>query len=398
MLVARGQRRPGPEGHCLAERPRHTAEVRKRTGKVPVLDIEVKVLVVAALDRRHEIREVLLVAAPRPLAQLVAVVVEGGAGGIVWSDGEALGAVPHVAGTSERAAVFEAEGHWRLDRQATDIGDQQGVVPLVDRHLAVGGVAVVDVAEPTADAHHPLGQFLLAESPAGLVEFVGVLVAEVAVACDMVPVPVVMEFLAGGHLGWSRSRPEIEVEAGRNRGGRIDQPDARTVAVADGPCDFDVADLAALHEVERLSHAGHAAALHAHLTHASELPRPLRHHAALLHVVAAGLFHVDILARLHGPDGHQGVPVVGRGDRDGVDVLAVEQAADVLHVGRRMERVFEILFAQPHVGGRVAVADRHQFDIRVGEPFADVERALPVDADRGNADLCRVTGAGRACG
>ena len=51
---------------------------------------------------------------------------------------------------------------------------------------------------------------------------------------------------------------------------------------------------------------------------------------ALVDVVAARLLDVDVLAGLAGPDGHQRVPVVGRGDRDGVEVLVVEHAADVL--------------------------------------------------------------------
>ena len=352
---------------------------------MPVLDVEVEILVVAALDRLHEIREVQLIAAPLPFAQFVAVEVIGHTGTVVGGDDVALGAVPDVAGPQRSG--LEAERDGRLDLEASNIGDQQGVVPLEDGDLAVGRVAIVDVAEPAADTHHPLGQFLLAESPAGLVELVRILVAQVAVARDVVPVPVVMELLAGWHLGRCRASPEVEVEAGRNRGGRVDQPDARTRLVAQRAGHLHVADLPALHEVERLPHASHAAALHAHLAHASELPRPLRHHAALFHVVAAGLLHVDILARLHRPDGHQGVPVVGRGNRDGVDILAVQEAADILHVGRWVQRLLETIRAEPHVGGRIDIADRHQFDIRIGEPFADMRRPLPVHSDRGNADL-----------
>jgi hypothetical protein len=48
--------------------------------------------------------------------------------------------------------------------------------------------------------------------------------------------------------------------------------------------------------------------------------------------VAAGLLDIDILAGLHRPDAHQGVPVVRRGDRDDIDVLAVEDTAEVLDV------------------------------------------------------------------
>ena len=52
--------------------------------------------------------------------------------------------------------------------------------------------------------------------------------------------------------------------------------------------------------------------------------------AGLVDRVGHRLFAVDVLARLHGVDGHLGVPVVGRGDQDSVDVLAIEEPAVVL--------------------------------------------------------------------
>ena len=56
----------------------------------------------------------------------------------------------------------------------------------------------------------------------------------------------------------------------------------------------------------------------------------LDHPPAFADVVADRLLDVDVLARLAGPDRGQGVPVVRRGDRDGVDVLVVEDLAEVL--------------------------------------------------------------------
>ena len=59
---------------------------------------------------------------------------------------------------------------------------------------------------------------------------------------------------------------------------------------------------------------------------------------ALEDVVADRLLDVDVLARLAGPDRRQRVPVVRRGDRDGVDLVVVEDPAevlDVLRLGRR---------------------------------------------------------------
>ena len=348
---------------------------------------------VAALHGGHEVREVIAVAAAGPGPQRRAVVGESRPRGVARRDGEALGPIPDVAGVGERLRSLQPVGHGRLDRQAADVGDQQGVVPLVDGHLAVGDVAVVDVAESAAEAHHPPRQFLLAEAPAGLVELVRILVAEIAVAGEVRPVPVVVEFLARRHVGRGRSCPEIEVEPRRDRGGRIDQADAVSLPVADGPCRLDRSELAALHEVESLSHAAHAAALHAHLAHAAELPRPLRDHAAFLDVVAAGLFDVHILAGLHRPHGHQGMPMIRRGDRDGVDVAAVEQTAHVLHVLRRPLLVLELLLAEPHVRRRIAVADGDEIDIGDLLEFGDVSTPLPVDTDHRHADLvARATG------
>ena len=43
----------------------------------------------------------------------------------------------------------------------------------------------------------------------------------------------------------------------------------------------------------------------------------------------AWLFDVDILARLAGPDGHQRVPVIRRGDRNGVDGFVFHDAARI---------------------------------------------------------------------
>ena len=52
--------------------------------------------------------------------------------------------------------------------------------------------------------------------------------------------------------------------------------------------------------------------------------------AGLVDRVGHRLFAVDVLAGLHRVDRHLGVPVVGRGDQDGVDILAVEDLAIVL--------------------------------------------------------------------
>ena len=43
----------------------------------------------------------------------------------------------------------------------------------------------------------------------------------------------------------------------------------------------------------------------------------------------AGLFHVNVLARLTRPDSHQGVPVIGCCNRNGIDRLVLQKLANV---------------------------------------------------------------------
>ena len=306
--------RPGVGRYRLAERPRHVAKMGQRAREVAVLDVEMKILVTPAADRLHEVRKVLPVLTAIPLSEFVTVVVEGHARCVVRADHEALGAIDHGRGLFEWVRDLEAERGRRLHRQAADVGDQDRIVPLEDRHLTVGHVAVVHVAEPAAEAHNPLGQLLFADRPAALVEFVRILVAEVAIARDLVPVPVVVEPLADRDLLRCRAGPEVEVEARWDRGRRVHEADALPQSETDRVGRVHSPNLSRLHELHHLPGARHTPALHAHLAHAAEFAGPLGHHPALLHVVAAGLLDVDVFARLHRPHGHQGMPVVGRGD------------------------------------------------------------------------------------
>ncbi len=103
--------------------------------------------------------------------------------------------------------------------------------------------------------------------------------------------------------------------------------------------------------------------------------------------MAAGLLDIDVLALLHGPDGRQCVPVVGRGNGDRVDVGVFEQLADVLDVAGRRLHVLELGLLDLLVGIRVAIADGDEIDIGQLQPLADVRAPLAVDADDRDADL-----------
>ena len=75
---------------------------------------------------------------------------------------------------------------------------------------------------------------------------------------------------------------------------------------------------------------GRGAALGAHLHLLAIFLLGCDEDRAFGRIVAAGLFDIDVLAGLQAGDGHGCVPVVGRGDGDGVDILGGEKCAEVL--------------------------------------------------------------------
>ena len=88
----------------------------------------------------------------------------------------------------------------------------------------------------------------------------------------------------------------------------------------------------------------------------------------------------DVLAGLRGLDGHDAVPVRGRGDMDDVDIGVGDQAAEIA-IG--LQRLVETLFAQVERALEmlaVDVADRHQTALLgAGEMVAALADAADAD-------------------
>ena len=109
--------------------------------------------------------------------------------------------------------------------------------------------------------------------------------------------------------------------------------------------------------------------------------------ASLENVVAARLLHVDIFARLAGPDRRQRVPVIRRRDGDGVDVLVFEHLVNIdvrLHFATVLLLDGLGLVAQNLA---VNVAEGHEpHSLHVPER-TDVRAAPAVDPDDGYPDL-----------
>src|SRR5436190_631321 len=123
--------------------------------------------------------------------------------------------------------------------------------------------------------------------------------------------------------------------------------------------------------------------------------------AALEDVVADRLFNVNIFPGLAGPDRDQRVPVIARGDRNGVKFLVVECLANVLNALR--SRLLAVFYAarSPAQFRLIRVDQIRDLHLFLAGPFAHVVAAAATaagDADAdgvvGPNDLARCLGAG----
>src|SRR6185503_3432811 len=114
-----------------------------------------------------------------------------------------------------------------------------------------------------------------------------------------------------------RPHPKVVIHACGNRAVGL-LADRAALVVADAPRDLHLAELPLAHELDRLPDVAERAGIIPHLAELVVLPARLDELAALEEVVAERLLDIDVLPRLDAPDGRQAVPVVGRGDRDGV--------------------------------------------------------------------------------
>ncbi len=127
--------------------------------------------------------------------------------------------------------------------QSADFEDELGLAVVEDGDLGVGGLALVFVAESSAQADGGFGVGGIGDSPAGFVHFVDALVADVAVAGVPEPVPVVVNEIAMEGLLGRGAQPDIEIDFGRRGFDRF-EADAVAFFVAEGAAYEEFAELA----------------------------------------------------------------------------------------------------------------------------------------------------------
>ena len=129
------------------------------------------------------------------------------------------------------------------------------------------------------------------------------------------------------------------------------------------------------------------AALAAGLHHPAVPPRRLDHRPALADRQRERLFDVHVFAPATGRDRGNGVPVVGRGDADRVDVVPFEQLAEVAVDPAIAMAVLGVdQFLRSSCGGLVHVADGDILDLIAAEEDLQIDGPKPAHPDMGHDD------------
>ena len=369
------------EGIFPAESVGDVAEVAEGAGVVAFEDVGVLLAAIAAADGVDEVfKDVALVELEVDFAEVLA-----GAASVFKEL-----ALSDDAGFEVEFVVHDAGKVAHFADEAAGFKDELGLAVVKDGQLHVGGLALVGVVGAvdvaSAEGNDGLGEGGVFDGPAGDVHLMDALVADVAVAEVPEPVPVVVDEVAVEGLFGGGSEPEVEVHvAGDFFVGFVADAPAGFAAVAFGDEEFAV--LAAVDGGDLLGPAAAGAALGAVLDDAVVFAGGLDALAAFEDVVAAGFLDVDVFAGLASPDGDEGVPVVGRGDGDSVDVFVFQELADV-GVGRDFVGIVFFQLGDSAADDVVVnVAESGDADAGNAAEAADVGASASVDADDGDSDV-----------
>src|ERR1039458_6314187 len=322
----------GIETQRTAQAVGNVGQVNQRRGDGALFDGRVKVRRLAAAHGVNEVGPVIAhrLDGGRPRPRLLVAAEPGGVlvGVFVPHREIALGAVER--GSDGVTGFGLADAGFVVGDPVADFKDQYllrgALVEFESGGQGVGRLLIVIENEMAAEAADRGGIFH-SQAPAGHIELVNSLVAQVAVAVIPKPVPVVVQPVSRVLVLGRRSQPEIVVDARRHGFHRL-AADGVAPFEAEAAGHVDVAEQAILDVLHnRAADAG--ALLAAVLHHAPVLPRGKSDLAGLEHIVRAGLLHVDVLAGLARPDGLERMAVVGGGDGDGVDRLVFQELAQV---------------------------------------------------------------------
>lgn len=369
------------EGIFPAESVGDVAEVAEGAGVVAFEDVGVLLAAIAAADGVDEVFEDVA------LVELEVDVAEVLAGSLSVFEELALS---DDAGFEVEFVVHDAGEVAHFADEAAGFKDELGLAVIKDGELHVGGLALVGVVGAvdvaSADGDDGFGESGVFDGPAGDVHLMNALVADVAVAEVPEPVPVVVDEVAVEGLFGGGAEPEVKIHvAGNFFVGFVADAPAGFTAVAFGDEEFAV--FAAVDGGNLLGPAAAGAALRAVLDDAVVFAGGFNALTAFEDVVAAGFLDVNVFAGLASPDGDEGVPVVGRGNGDGVDAFVFQELADVGVGGDFGGVVFFQLVHSAADDVVVNVAESGDADAGNAAEAFDVGASASVDADNGDSDV-----------
>ena len=294
------------------------------------------------------------------------------------------------AGFEVEFVVHDAGKVAHFADKAASFKNELSLAVIKDGQLHVGGLSLVGVVGAvditSADGDDGLGEGGALNGPAGDVHLVDALVADVAVAKVPEPVPVVVNEVAMERLFGSGAKPEVEVHvAGYFFVGFVADAPAGFAAVAFGDEEFAV--FAAVDGGDLLGPAAAGAALGAVLDDAVVFAGGFNALASFKDVVAAGFLNINVFAGLASPDGDEGMPVVGRGDGDGVDAFVFQKFANVGVGGDLGGLVFFQLVHSAADDVVVNVAESGDADAGNAAEAADMRASASVDANHGDSNV-----------
>ena len=251
--------------------------------------------------------------------------------------------------------------------------------PTADMAAEDGHAVGVDVAQPLVilarrmDFDRP--GVVHPQSPLGDVEMVSPPVGHGSARVVAPPAPVDRVNLAVVRAIRSRADPHIPVHVIRRGLGR---QVARFARAPDVYLDrVHLADSAATDQLACQTKVVRRPLLAADLEDPGIPPRIVHHRPPFAHGQRQRLFAIDVLACLASVDADQRMPVVGHGDEHRIEVLAVEQFAEVpvrLATARHPRRP-----VGQKLGVRIAKSDRP--NRRILHDHLEMVAAHPVDAD-----------------
>ena len=258
---------------------------------------------------------------------------------------------------------------------------------VVRDHHVVRKLPLAAESDPAAMRRDANRMRLDAQAPAGEIDIVRPVAADIAVAEGAVPVPIAV-VAVGIERAVERRGPDPDVVVDARRHGSVgDRLPVRMQLAIPRLRHLHFAENALLEQfVSLLRHCARTH-LRAVLHDAAVFARRFDQDPAFAKDVAGRFLDVDILAGLHRADRDGRVPVMGRRHDDGLDSLVFKDLAEILDQRRRVPAGAVDGLPRSLRVGLVDVAERHDADVVAGQEPLDMSVSHASDADDGNPEL-----------